>query len=141
MLKRIFLFVFITCLAAASSVEAKSRYSQDFIRHFSQCIPYKESSYNVSYNSHDTYEIKGYNPDGSGRCVYVETNVWDRGSFVTTCMFSPKQQEEYFRAMLNPDVKTSVSIKGMAFVNSNEKAVYLKYYNNPAVCQTQTPQK
>ena len=51
-------------------------------------------------------------------------------------MISQKQQEEYYRAMLNPDVKTSVLIKGMAFVDANEKAVYLKYYNNPKVCKS-----
>ena len=115
---------------------AVSKYSQEFIRHFSVCKNYKETKYNTAYNSHDTYEIKGYAPDGSGRCIYVETNEWQRGKYVTTCMFTPKEQEEYFRAMLNPDVKTSVLIKGMAFVDANEKAVYLKYYNNPKVCQS-----
>ena len=125
----IFFSLFQQCFAA-------SKYSQDFIRHFSVCQSYKESKYNVAYNSQDTYEIKGYAPDGSGKCIYVETNSWQRGTYVTTCMFSQKQQEEYFRAMLNPDIKTSVTIKGMAFVDAHENAVYLKYYNNPKVCRT-----
>lgn len=116
--------------------EAKSKYTRDFIRHFSQCIPFSESKYNVAYNSQDTYEIVGYARDGSGKCIYVETNSWDRGTFVTTCSFEPKQHNEYYAAMLNPDVKKSVLIKGMAFIDANENAVYLKYYNNPSVCTT-----
>lgn len=133
------LSILLLLICTSSFACAKSKYSQDFIRHFSVCSPYKESSFNVSYNSNDTYEIKGLAPDGSGKCVYVETNQWQRGKFVTTCMFDEKQKEEYFRAMLNPDVKTTVFIRGMAFVNANEKAVYLKYYNNADVCKTQLP--
>ena len=127
----------ILCLAVSGAVQAKSKYTQEFIKYFSVCRPYTEAKYNVAYNSHDTYTIKGYAPDGSGRCIYVETNEWQRGKYVTTCLFSPKEHQEYFRAMLNPDVKTSVLIKGMAFVDAHENAVYLKYYNNPKVCRTE----
>ena len=135
-MKRIVLIIFAIYFVTVSQCFAASKYSQNFIRHFILCQSYKEAKYNVAYNSHDTYEIKGYAPDGSGKCIYVETNSWQRGTYVTTCMFSQKQREEYYRAMLNPDVKTSVLIKGMAFVDANEKAVYLKYYNNPKVCKS-----
>ena len=138
-MKKILLPLLIFLISAPFIIQpalAKSKYSQNFIKHFAMCKSYTESKYNVAYNSHDTYEIKGYAPDGSGKCIYVETNSWQRGTYVTTCMFSQKQQEEYYRAMLNPDVKTSVLIKGMAFVDANEKAVYLKYYNNPKVCKS-----
>ena len=118
------------------SVCAKSKYTKNFIRHFSQCRAFSESKYNMAYNSKDTYQIVGYAKDGSGKCIYVETNEWLRGKYITTCQFSTKQHTEYYKAMLNPDIKTSVLIRGMAFVDANENAVYLKYYNNPEVCTT-----
>lgn len=134
-MKRFILLIFILCLTMCSCF-AKSKYSQEFIKHFAQCRDFSETKYNVIYNSHDTYEIKGYTPDGSGKCIYVETNQWQRGKQTTTCQFLPPQHQEYFYAMLNPDIKTSVTIKGMAFVDANEKAVYLKYFNMPDVCTT-----
>ena len=121
---------------AASSVEAKSRYSQDFIRHFYQCKPYRESTFNTAYNSNSTYEIKGFAPDGSGKCVYVETNSWMRGSNVTTCYFDEKNQKEYFNAMMSPDKQGSVLVKGMPVVGKNEDVVFLKFFNNSKVCNT-----
>lgn len=133
----ILLTSFISLFLCAQYTFAASKYSREFIQHFALCRPFSESKYNTAYNSRDTYEIKGYTPDGTGKCIYVETNSWQRATYVTTCRFLPPQHEEYFNAMLNPDVKTSVLIKGMAFVDANEKAVYLKYYNNPAVCTTE----
>lgn len=138
MKKYFILTLAIFCAAIfADCAFAVSKYTQEFIKHFALCREYAESKYNIAYNSHDTYEIKGYTPDGTGKCIYVETNQWQRGTYVTTCRFLPPQHEEYFNAMLNPDKKTSVLIKGMAFVDANEKAVYLKYYNMPSVCTTE----
>ncbi len=139
-MKKILLPLLIFLISALFIIQpalAKSKYSQNFIKHFAMCKSYTESKYNVAYNSHDTYQIKGFAPDGSGKCVYVETNEWQRGKYITTCSFLPQQHQEYYYSMLNPDEKTSVVIKGMAFVDANEKAVYLKYYNTPSVCQTE----
>lgn len=128
--------IILILIISPSCVYAKSKYTKNFINHFSQCKTFSESKYNMAYNSKDTYQILGYAKDGSGKCVYVETNEWLRGRYITTCQFDTKQHKEYYNAMLNPDIKTSVLIKGMAFVDANEKAVYLKYYNNPQVCTT-----
>ena len=125
-----------TAIAAIPVFAAGSKYSDNFKKHFSQCLPYKESKYNVIYNANSTYEIKGYMPDGSERCVYVETNVWMKGKNTTTCLFSPPQLQEYYNAMLNPDIKHSVTIGAMPIVDAHEEAVYLKYYNDPKVCST-----
>ena len=137
MVKKFLIISTIVFLALSGTVShAKSKYSDEFIAKFTYCQAYSESKYNVIYNSDDTYTIKGYVPDGTETCIYEETNSWDKGTYQTTCKFEPKQHEEYLNAMRNPDVKTSVTIKGMAFVDANENAVYLKYYNNPNVCTT-----
>ena len=134
-MKKIIVILFL-CLIFQPCCYAKSKYTKNFIRNFSTCQPFTEARRNIAYNSIDTYEIVGYMRDGSGRCTYVETNEWLRGKFITTCNFEPKQHNEYYSAMLNPDVKKSVLIRGMAFVDANENAVYLKYYNMPSVCTT-----
>ena len=130
--------VFILSMFFAPSAAAKSKYTQQFITNFISCRPFTETKYNTAYNSNSTYEIKGFAPDGSGKCVYVETNTWLRGSNVTTCYFDSKQMKEYYTAMLNPDKKASVLVKGMPVVGQNEEVVFLKYFNNPKVCHTQT---
>lgn len=128
--------LFILSVFFAPKAEAKSKYSQQFIQSFYQCTPYSETTYNTAYNSNSTYEIKGYAPDGSGKCVYVETNRWMRGANVTTCYFDEKNQKEYSNAMLEPDKQGSVLVKGMPVVGKNEDVVFLKFFNNPQVCQT-----
>lgn len=128
--------VFILSVFFSPKAHANSKYSQEFIKNFYICKPFSETKYNIAYNSNSTYEIKGSAPDGSGKCIYVETNSWLRGSNVTTCYFEAKQIEEYYFAMLNPDKKASVMVKGMPVVGKNEEVVFLKYFNNPKVCQT-----
>jgi len=130
--------VFLISMFFAPSAAAKSKYTNNFIQHFGICRNYSESTYNTAYNSKSTYEIKGYAPDGSGKCIYVETNEWLKGKNVTTCYFDEKQLQHYYSAMLNPDAQGSELIKGMPVVGNNEKVVFLKYFNNPAVCQTQS---
>lgn len=122
----------------APKAKAASKYSQEFIQNFYLCRAFSESKYNVAYNSNSTYEIKGYAPDGSGKCVYVETNRWQRGANITTCYFNQKQIQEYYTAMINPDIKGSVLVKGMPVVGKNEEVVFLQYFNNPEVCITKT---
>lgn len=122
----------------SSKAEAKSKYTQEFIQHFYQCKPYKETKFNTAYNSQSTYEIKGYTPDGSGKCIYVETNAWLKGTNITTCYFDTKNHREYFNAMIAPDKQGSVLVKGMPVVGKNEEVTYLKYFNNPKVCRTQS---
>ena len=122
----------------APKAKAASKYSQEFIQNFYLCRAFSESKYNVAYNSNSTYEIKGYAPDCSGKCVYVETNRWQRGANVTTCYFNQKQIQEYYTAMINPDIKGSVLVKGMPVVGKNEEVVFLQYFNNPEVCITKT---
>ena len=136
----IFFAVFIFSVVFAPKAEAKSKYSRNFIQHFYQCIPYRESKFNTAYNSNSTYEIKGFAPDGSGKCVYVETNRWLRGTNVTTCYFDTKSRREYFNAMINPDKQGSVLVKGMPVVGKNEDVTYLKYFNDPKVCITRAIQ-
>ncbi len=128
--------IFILSVFFAPKAQAKSKYSQAFIQNFYQCTPYKESKFNTAYNSNSTYEIKGFAPDGSGKCIYVETNSWLRGTNVTTCYFDTKKQHEYLNAMLDPDKQGSVLVKGMPVVGKNEDVTYLKYFNDPKVCQT-----
>ena len=128
--------IFVLTSFFAPKAEAKSKYSQKFIQNFYQCIPYSESKFNTAYNSNSTYEIKGYAPDGSGKCIYVETNSWLRGTNVTTCYFDTKKQREYLNAMLNPDKQGSVLVNGMPVVVKNEDVTYLKYFNDPKVCRT-----
>lgn len=128
--------VFLLSMLFAPKAEAKSKYSPEFIQNFYMCKPFSESSFNTAYNSNSTYEIKGSAPDGSGKCIYVETNRWLRGANVTTCYFETKQINEYYQAMLNPDIKGSVLVKGMPVVGKNEDVVYLKFFNNPDICQT-----
>ena len=128
--------ILLILIVLPNSAIAKSKYTKNFIRHFHQCRAFSESKYNMEYNSKDTYQIAGFARDGSGKCIYIETNEWLRGKYTTTCQFDTKQHMEYYNAMLNPNQKTSVLIRGMAFVDANEKAVYLKYYNNPQVCTT-----
>ena len=128
--------IFVLTSFFAPKAEAKSKYSQKFIQNFYQCIPYSESKFNTAYNSNSTYEIKGYAPDGSGKCIYVETNSWLRGTNVTTCYFDTKKQREYLNAMLNPDKQGSVLVNGMPVVGKNEDVTYLKYFNDPKVCRT-----
>ena len=130
--------VFLLSMLFAPSAAAKSKYTPQFIQNFIQCRAFSESKLNVAYNSKSTYEIKGFAPDGSGKCVYVETNEWLRGYNKTTCYFDPKQMQEYHSAMLNPDIKGSVLIKGMPVVGNNEEVVYLKFFNNSQVCQTKS---
>ena len=120
----------------APKAEAKSKYSQQFIQSFYQCKPYRESTFNTAYNSNSIYEIKGFAPDGSGKCIYVETNSWMRGTNVTTCYFDEKSQREYFNAMMTPDKQGSVLVKEMPVVGKNEDVTYLKYFNNPQICTT-----
>ncbi len=136
-MKKTVLTFLIIVSSASGMAFAHSKYSEEFKQNFSICKPFSESKFNLEYNSNNTYEIKGFAPDGSGNCIYVETNEWKRGKYITTCSFSPAQQKEFLNAMIYPDVKTSVQINGMAFVDSNEKAVYLKYYNNLSVCRTE----
>lgn len=128
--------IFIVSMLFAPKAQAKSKYTQEFIQHFYLCNPYKESVFNTAYNSQSTYEIQGYTRDGSEKCIYVETNSWLRGSNVTTCQFDNKQLREYHTAMLNPDAKGSVLVKGMPVVGKNEEVVFLKFFNNPKVCNT-----
>lgn len=128
--------IFILSMLFAPKAEAKSKYSQEFIRNFYMCIPYRESVFNTAYNAQSTYEIQGYTRDGSEKCIYVETNSWLRGSNVTTCHFDGKQVREYYAAMINPDAKGSVLVKGMPVVGKNEEVVFLKFFNNPQVCKT-----
>ena len=122
----------------APKAKAASKYSQEFIQNFYLCRAFSESKYNVAYNSNSTYEIKGYATDGSGKCVYVETNRWQRGANITTCYFNQKQIQEYYTAMINPDIKGSVLVKGMPVVGKNEEVVFLQYFNNPEVCITKS---
>lgn len=128
--------IFLFSAFFAPKANAISKYSPDFIKNFIMCKKFSESKYNVAYNSQSTYEIKGFDPQGSGKCIYVETNTWLRGSNVTTCYFDEKQLEEYYNAMINPDIKGSVLVKGMPVVGNNEEVVFLKYFNNPEICQT-----
>lgn len=134
-MKKFFLVIFLLVLCN-SFCYAKSKYSKEFIQNFSLCKPFSESRYNVSYHAQSTYEIKGYASDGSGRCVYVETNKWDRGTNTTTCYLNEKQHKEYFNAMTNPDSRYTVELRGMPIVGKREEVVYLKYFNEPTVCQT-----
>ena len=128
--------LFVLSVFFAPKAEAKSKYSQTFIQNFYQCKPYSESKYNTAYNSNSTYEIKGYAQDGSGKCIYVETNRWLRGTNITTCYFDSKNQREYLNAMFEPDKQASVLVKGMPVVGKNEDVTYLKYFNDPKVCET-----
>lgn len=130
--------LFLLSVFFAPSAAAKSQYSNNFIQHFSICRPYIEEKYNTAYNAKSTYEIKGYARDGSGKCIYVETHQWLKGYNVTTCYFDEKQKQDYYMAMLNPDIQGSELVKGMPVVGNNEKVVFLKYYNNPQVCQTKS---
>jgi len=130
--------VLLLSMIFAPSVAAKSKYSASFIQNFIVCRPYQESVYNTAYNSRSTYEIKGYAPDGSGKCIYVEKHIWLRGENVTTCYFDEKQMQDYYSAMLNPDIQGSELVKGMPVVGNNEKVVFLKYFNNQQVCQTKS---
>lgn len=123
----------------ASPAQAKSKYSQDFIKNFAFCTKFKETKYNSAYNSNSTYEIQGYQPDGS--CVYVETNEWLKGKNITTCRFSYAQQQEYLKGMIYPDEKYSAEVKGMAVVGGHEEVVFLKYFNMPVVCKTEAKSK
>lgn len=122
----------------SQKANAASKYDQDFIKNFIICKNYTQTKYNIAYNSQDTYRIKGYAPDGSGKCVYEETNQWLRGTNTTTCYFDNKQLKDYYAAMLNPDIKASVMVKGMPFVGKNEDVVYIKYFNDPKVCTTKS---
>lgn len=138
-LATIFAFgIFLASVFFAPSAAAKSKYTANFIQNFIVCRQYQESTYNTAYNAKSTYEIKGYAPDGSGKCIYVETHVWLRGQNVTTCYFDEKQMQDYYSAMLNPDIQGSELVKGMPVVGNNEKVVFLKYFNNPQVCQTKS---
>lgn len=130
--------IFILSMFFAPSAAAKSKYTPAFIQHFVICRNYSESKFNTAYNSKSTYEIKGFAPDGSGKCVYVETHTWQRGTSVITCYFSPKQMDEYYKAMINPDIQGSVLVKGMPVVGQNEEVTFLKYFNDPKTCQTQS---
>ena len=40
--------------------------------------------------------------------------------------------------MINPDAQGSELVKGMPVVGNNEKVVFLKYFNNPEVCKTES---
>lgn len=122
----------------AGTAFAHSKYTDEFKQHFSMCKNFSEKKFNVSYNSNSTYEIKGYAPDGSGNCIYVETNEWLRGKNVTTCHFSPKQLQEYYYAMMTPDQKHSSDVNGMPVVGAHEEVVFLKYFNNQKVCKTES---
>ncbi len=135
-MKKIFFTIVIISFFVYPAIAAGSKYSDEFKKNFSQCTPYTEKKYNVSYNSNSTYEIKGYMQDGSERCIYVETNEWLRGKNVTTCLFSPKQLQEYLNAMITPDTKHSANIGAMPVVGGHEEVVFLKYFNNPEVCKT-----
>lgn len=130
--------VFLLSMFFAPSAAAKSKYTHNFIQHFNICRNYTESAYNTAYNSRSTYEIKGYAPDGSGKCIYIETHEWLKGKNITTCYFDEKQLQHYYSAMINPDVQGSELIKGMPVVGNNEKVVFLKYFNNPEVCKTES---
>ena len=55
-----------------------------------------------------------------------------------SCYFNQKQIQEYYTAMINPDIKGSVLVKGMPVVGKNEEVVFLQYFNNPEVCITKT---
>lgn len=135
-MKKAFLTISILIITATIAYAAGSKYSDEFKKNFSICKPFSESKFNISYNSKSSYEIKGFIPDGSERCIYVETNEWLRGKNTTTCMFSPKQREEYFNSMLTPDAKHSATIGAMPVVGSHEDIVFLKYFNDPKVCNT-----
>lgn len=128
--------IFILTMFFSPAASAKSKYSDEFKYNFIMCRNFSESKYNTAYNSNSTYEIKGFAPDGSGKCVYVETHSWLRGTNVITCYFDSKQMQEYYNAMLNPDKKASVLVKGMPVVGQNEEVVFLKFFNNPKVCIT-----
>lgn len=128
--------IFLLTIFFAPKAEAKSKYTPQFIQHFYLCQTFSESQYNIAYNAQSTYEILGYAKDGSEKCIYRETNTWLRGSNITTCRFSEKQKNEYHKAMLTPDIKGSVLVKGMPVVGKNEDVVYLKFFNNPKVCKT-----
>lgn len=130
--------IFLLSIFFAPSAAAKSKYSANFIQNFIVCRQYQESNYNTAYNSKSTYEIKGYAPDGSGKCIYTEKHVWLKGENITTCYFDEKQMQEYYSAMLNPDIQGSELVRGMPIVGNNEKVVFLKYFNNPQVCQTKS---
>lgn len=120
----------------APAAHSASKYTPQFIMNFAMCRAFSESKYNIAYNSNSTYEIKGYAPDGSGKCVYVETHRWQRGTNVTTCYFSDKQIREFYNAMINPDIQGSVLVKGMPVVGRNEEVVFLKFFNDPKTCIT-----
>lgn len=130
--------IFILSAFFAPKANAGSKYSQTFIQNFYQCKPYSESKFNTAYNSNSTYEIKGFAPDGSGKCIYVETHRWLRGTNVTTCYFDNKNHKEYLSAMMNPDKQGSVLVNGMPVVGKNEDVTYLKYFNNSKVCITKS---
>lgn len=130
--------IFLLSIFFAPSAAAKSKYSQTFIQHFYICQNYTEATYNTAYNSRSSYEIKGYAPDGSGKCIYVETHEWLKGKNITTCYFNEKQLQHYYSAMINPDAQGSELVKGMPVVGNNEKVVFLKYFNNPEVCKTES---
>ena len=132
--------IFILTVFFAPHADAKSKYTQEFIQNFYICKPFVESKYNPAYNSNATYEIKGYAQDGSGKCIYEETNRWLKGANVTTCYFEPKQIQEYYLAMLSPDIQGSVLVKGMPVVGNNEDVTFLKYFNDPKTCQTRAIQ-
>ena len=38
--------------------------------------------------------------------------------------------------MMSPDKQGSVLVKGMPVVGKNEDVVFLKFFNNPKVCNT-----
>ncbi len=46
--------------------------------------------------------------------------------------------DEYYKAMINPDIQGSVLVKGMPVVGQNEEVTFLKYFNDPKTCQTQS---
>lgn len=130
--------IFILSMFFAPSAAAKSKYTSSFIQHFVICRPFSESKFNTAYNSKSTYEIKGYAPDGSGKCVYMETHTWQRGTNIVTCYFTQKQIDDYYKAMINPDIQGSVLVKGMPVVGQNEEVTFLKYFNDPKVCVTRS---
>ena len=130
--------IFLLSVFFAPSAAAKSKYTPNFIQHFSICRPYQYSVFNTAYNSQSTYAIKGYTRDGENKCIYEETHKWLKGYNVTTCYFDEKQKQDYYLAMLNPDIQGSELVKGMPVVGNNEKVVFLKYFNNPQVCQTKS---